>query len=442
MNIKQLIKIKDLQTQVLFKNSSWVLGSNILRAVLVFLRGVIIARGLGVELFGTFNIIAAFAGLVHQFFGFPVSSTTIKYGADYLANNRLRELTALIKGSFFVSLLLAFTSTLVITGLTLFVYEVFFDDPDLETFVVLFAIITSSAFLDNLSKASLRLLYKFKEESIVVVVGAIIDLIIIGLVVFYNTSNFAAFFFAMIAAKVLSSILLNGVAFVYIWRIIKPYWKVPVQILKKESSKLISYTLNNSGSRALKTFMNNGDVLLLGALLGPAPVGFYNIAKKLAQSILIIIDPLTQTLFPQLSRLIGEKKYSEIGVMIKKVTRITLIPSLLVVCSLIFFREQIILFTYGQEYIEAAKPFIYLSINAVLGAILFWNLPLILSMGLVKFRLQVNGIVLIIGAIVAYLLTPTLGAVGISIGLLLANGLAILVFSGVTYSKLQKAQKE
>lgn len=47
----------DDQSKKLFKNSFWVLVSNINGSLLAFVRSIIMARGLGVEIFGLYNII-------------------------------------------------------------------------------------------------------------------------------------------------------------------------------------------------------------------------------------------------------------------------------------------------------------------------------------------------------------------------------------------------
>jgi O-antigen/teichoic acid export membrane protein len=167
-------------------------------------------------------------------------------------------------------------------------------------------------------------------------------------------------------------------------------------------------------------------------------VAFYNIAKKLAQSILIVIDPITHTLFPQVSVLISERKYSEIRIMINKITRLILFPAMLIILLLYLFREQIILFTYGAEYLDASKPFLFLAINAVLSAVLFWHLPLILSLSMVRFRFIVNCAALAIGGGLAYFFIPTLGATGVAAGLLIANGSAIITFSAAAYLRIYK----
>ncbi|MGB0390741.1 MAG: oligosaccharide flippase family protein [Salibacteraceae bacterium] len=432
----KLLRIKDFETKVLFKNSSWVLSGNIVRAILGFLRGVIIARGLGAELYGTFTIIAAFSGSVQQFFNFTFSSTIIKFGANYITQKDNIKLAALIKGSVYFAGIVAILSTTTIAILTVFVYDVFLEKPGLQLFILLYAIVSSTMFIDSISNTLLRLFYKFKENSIISITSTALDVLIIGVVIFFKSNDFTYFFFALVTSRLIGSLILNGVTFSLIKNKIWSSIKTPLTVLNVDKKELFNFTIANSGSRAIKTFINNGDVLLLGALLGPVPVAFYNIAKKLAYVILIFIDPLTTTIFPQLSILISDKKFADVKVLIRKITGILIGPSLLFVFVIYFLREQAILWTYGAEYLEATKPFMLLTINAVIGAVLFWNIPLILSLGLAKFRFVINLFALIIGAAVAYYYIPIYGVNGAALGLLCANGIVTLIFSFVAYSKL------
>jgi len=400
MNLDKVKSFFDLETKALFKNTSWVLGGNLTRSALVFLKGIIIARGLGVELYGTFAIIAAFAASIQQFLNFTLGSTIIKFGAAYLSKKQLNKLTALIKSGYYFSLFLAVLSISIIAFLTIFVYDVFLEKPGLQWFVLMYAIISSSMFIDGISNTLLQLNCKFKQAAIINIVVTTIDLIIIAVVVLSNPNNFTYFFFA------------------------------------EDSKVLINYTVANSGSRAIKSLINNGDVLLLGAMLGPVPVAFYNIAKKLAYMILIFIDPFTNTIFPQLSLLIADKKFVEIKKMIFRITKLILLPSIAFVVVVYFLRDFIIELTYGKEYLDAGKPFLFLTINAVVGAVLFWNLPLLLSLGMAKLRFYVNLVSLILGGVVAYLLIPIYNTNGAAIGLLVANSFVIGVFSYVSISKI------
>ncbi len=441
MNLNKLTSFLDSQTKVLFKNSSWVLGGNLTRSGLVFLKGIIIARGLGVELYGTFAIIAAFAASIQQFLNFTLSSTIIKFGAAYLSNKQNESLVALVKSGYYFSSLLALLSTSIIAFLTIFVYDVFLEKPGLQWFILMYAIISSSMFIDNISTTLLQLYYKFKHAAVINIAVTSLDLAIIAATVLSNPNNFTYFFIALIFSRLLGSLILNLATFSIVKSSFLPYIKTPIRILKGDFKVLFNYTIANSGSRAIKSLINNGDVLLLGAMLGPVPVAFYNIAKKLAYMILIFIDPITSTIFPQLSILIADKKFDEILKMVIKITKLLLIPSIAFVAIVYFLRDYIIQLTYGEEYLEAGKPFLFLTINAVVGAILFWNLPLLLSLGMAKFRFFINVGSLVIGGLVAYLLIPTYNTNGAAIGLLVANGFVVGIFSYVSIMKIKNFKR-
>ncbi|MBK9637302.1 MAG: oligosaccharide flippase family protein [Bacteroidetes bacterium] len=167
--------------------------------------------------------------------------------------------------------------------------------------------------------------------------------------------------------------------------------------------------------------MNQGDVLLLGNMGSTTAVGIYATAKKLAYSVLTLTDPLASSIFPQLSHLIASKDHHKIKVMVKKITGIMLLPSLVVFITCFFLKATIIDFLFGKAFIEAAEPFMILLICALQGSIFFWALPLIQSMGLIKKRFLVYLSAIIIGGITSILLIPSLNESGAAIGLLAAN---------------------
>jgi len=436
MILKKIRQYLDGETKLLIKNSSWVLGGNMIRAIVMFAKGIIISRGLGVELYGIFNLIAAFALLIHQFFQFTLSTVLIKFGADFLGEHSIEKFKSLVKAILGLSLLLCLLSNLIIYASSEFFYQVFFDRPNLQLYIIVFGLAASTAFIDGLSLGLLRLFYKFKQNSVIVIINVLLELIIISIVLYVYPNNFKYFLLAVVGSKLISSIVLNGSTLILIGDKLKGFWKASLSHLSQEKRQIRSYIVTNSGSRILKNLLNNGDVLLLGALTGPAPVAFYNIAKKLAQSILIVVDPITSSMFPQLSHLITQRKFNEVKVMLQKVTKMLLLPSLIFMAVLYWLREDIIQLAYGSEFVPAAEPFVYLAANAILAAILFWNLPMLLSMGLVNFRFKGQLAALIVGIAITYLTVPSMGASGVALGLLIANGGSQLVFSLATYIKL------
>jgi O-antigen/teichoic acid export membrane protein len=124
--------------------------------------------------------------------------------------------------------------------------------------------------------------------------------------------------------------------------------------------------------------------------------------------------------------------------MIKKITGIMLTPSLFVFIICFFLKATIIDFLFGKEFISAAEPFIILLICALQGAVFFWTLPLIQSMGLIKKRFLVYLSAIIIGGITSILLIPSWNESGAAIGLLVANLFITFRFLQAGYYELNR----
>jgi PST family polysaccharide transporter len=182
--------------------------------------------------------------------------------------------------------------------------------------------------------------------------------------------------------------------------------------------------------------MDQGDVLLLAYLSNPVQVAFYSVAKKVSYSILLLTDPITNSIYPQLSLLVSAKKYNDIKTMLKKITKVILYPSVGFLILMYFFNEELIQLIYGSEYYGAGLAFFILLVSSVLSAVFFWALSLVLSLGLFRFRLFSSILSLVAGFTLAYYLTPKYGAVGVAAGLLLAKLITLLLSIIVTTREL------
>ena len=183
----------------------------------------------------------------------------------------------------------------------------------------------------------------------------------------------------------------------------------------------------------MKTFLNQGDVLLLNLWGSHAAVGLYSVSKKLAYAILTVTDPLVTSIYPQLAHLVSQKKFKELKLMLGKITKLALIPVAFFTIIVFIFKDHIITFIYGEEFRAAASTFFIHFIGAVQGSVFFWCLPLIQGLGLTSLRLRSYVIAIIIDIILAWQLTPMYGANGVAIGLLAAN--LVTTFYFVYYSQ-------
>jgi O-antigen/teichoic acid export membrane protein len=183
--------------------------------------------------------------------------------------------------------------------------------------------------------------------------------------------------------------------------------------------------------------MNQGDVLLLNMFSSTAAVGVYTVSKKLAYSILTITDPLTTSSYPQLAHLSAQRKYNDLLVMLKKITKALIIPIIIFLFLAYIFRNDVTTKIYGSEYIHAGNPFFIHLLGAAQGALFFWSLPLIQSMGLTRIRIYGYIIALISQAIITFLLAPKIGASGAAIGLLVGNLITTLIFLYFSFQRIK-----
>lgn len=428
----------DSQSKQLFKNSTWILIANAFGFINAFILSVVLARKLGVELFGAYTLIINFVSATVEIFNLNVGTAIIKFGAGYKSENRVDKLIALVKGCAWASLIAFALAIVVMIILLNFFYDSFFTSPGMQMYSYMYAAaLATFLFAATLSNSLLRLFFKFKINSIVNMIMDVLELVLVIVALYVFPNNFKIFFLAVILTK-----LLNGVIWLIaaLWEIkddIRHHIAAPASLLLEQRREIRGFVLLNSISGTLKTFINRGDILLLGALGGNAMVAYYSIAKKLAYSVLSVTDPLANAIFPQLSKLVADKNHSETIKMLFTITKLILYPSLVAIAIIFVLKKWIINLIFGPEYLPAASPFFFLMIIALMNSVFFWGLSMIQSLGLIKLRFIAYVIAIGVGGGTAYFLIPIFGATGAAIGALIANLIINGSFVAKSYLHLQ-----
>ncbi|HRU60077.1 MAG TPA: oligosaccharide flippase family protein [Bacteroidia bacterium] len=432
----------DPESRRLFRNSAWVFFSNMFSTGLAFVRSVVIARGLGAGIFGTFTMVTAFVGLIQEFLNLNIGTALIRQGAIFHAEQRNDKLVALVKVSLWLSAAMAALSVVVVAGLAFFSYSTFFELPDLHWFIVAYAVAASVTYLNSISRGLLRLYYKFRATSVIQMIMDVVETISITIAVLVYPKDLRIFFFAVIVARFLNGFIINALAFWELRRELGPNWNLSVRLTRQELAEFRKFVLGNSIGNSLKTMINQGDVLLLGALSSAVQVGFYSVSKKLAYSVLILTDPLVSSIYPQLSKLLAERKFAETRRMLFRITSITVLPAILFLTAMAFLNRWVIVTLYGAEYAPAAASFFYFLIASVVGVMTFWSIPLIQSLGLVGLRIKVYVVTILGGSLLAWWLIGQWQATGMAIALLSTNLFSLAYFLWAADRKIRSQESE
>ncbi|MBL7928061.1 MAG: oligosaccharide flippase family protein [Bacteroidia bacterium] len=418
-----LLKRFDRQSKILFKNTSWILGSTAFRSVMSFLKSIVVARGLGVEFYGIYIFISNFVLTVQDFFDMNIDAGIIRFGAVYRSNNRMDKLISLIKISVLSIIVSSLISILLIVILVNFFYDKYVPQHGLEMYIILFAIADLSSFFDPLGKSLLRLYYKFKINSIIQSLSSLLELIVVSITIIIFKADLKAFFISLIIARLLTAAAYIGGMWWELKDEFRPHLNAKINLIKDQYREIFIFMTGNAMTRTLITLINRGDALLLGTLAGPASLAFYNLSKRLANMFMVVADPFAQGIYPQISYLLAEKKFKELKLMLIKLTRSTALPLALSIPVVFFIHEWFISLFYGAEYIGAARPFMYLYVASILATVFFWNQSFMLGTGNIKARFTFIFISALIGFFISYLLIPDYKDVGMAIGNLILRTL-------------------
>lgn len=417
----------DVESRALLRNSSWFFVTNANAAVCDFLRSVVLARGLGAEGFGVFILVTTLVRTILEFFNLNVGTALVKFGAEYTADGQPRRLASLLKACYGLAAITAVASVAFVLAASFFVYDTFVGQPGYRGSMQLYALAASLSFFDYVSVSLLNLHFKFRLNSAIKIGLDLLELAILVLALWWRPGDLPFLFAAAAVSLGIKALVYNGGALWEMRELVRPNLDVPLAELSGDRRRIGAFLINNSLSRTVHTMIFSGDVLLLGALTGPAQAGYYTIAKKLAFAVLRLTDPMSNSIFPQLARLVAQRNFAGVRVMLGRVTALLggLVAGIFLLALL--FGEWLLTFAYGEDYRPAAPALRVLVAAAGLGAALFWSTSLIVSLGRVDARLRAYLLALAVSGSLAWVLVPAWGATGLAAAMLAA----IVIMQGV-----------
>lgn len=103
------------------------------------------------------------------------------------------------------------------------------------------------------------------------------------------------------------------------------------------------------------------NTFLLGLLTNNTLVGYYSIAEKIILAVNGLINPISQALYPFISRRVNDNKKSSI-IFIRKISRIMAVVGLVLSIGLFIFAKPLIILVFGSTYASSVPILQILSI--------------------------------------------------------------------------------
>jgi O-antigen/teichoic acid export membrane protein len=187
------------------------------------------------------------------------------------------------------------------------------------------------------------------------------------------------------------------------------WWRTPLRALASHR-EAVQFALSSNISATIIKIFRESELLWVGFFLDKEAAGYYKAAFMIVSLLAVAADPLIATTYPEINRLIVQKAWPRLRDFLRKVTALAFLYNLAQALVFVFFGRWI-LWIYGRQYTEAYPALMVLLVGLAFNYTLFWNRPLLLSLGLPEYPIWVTLIVGLVKVGLAFLVVPRFGYV-------------------------------
>jgi len=400
---------KDDVFRRLFVNAGKLLSANAIAAVLGLVATVLTARALGPQQYGVFAVVLVYQLTVSRLVTFNAWQAIIKFGSEALHADDLPALRKLIKFGFTLDVTSAVVGTVLAVALSGPVISLLGWDRSIRSLLVLYSVLILFS-PSGTPIGVLRLFDRFDLLSYIVVFSSIIRLAgvcwcfiskegVWGFVLIYLIAGITGQFCQLIV----SLWVLRGHG-------VGAFLGVPLCGVARRFPDLREYIWTAYADTSVRMFSREADELVIAGFTTPAALGVFKIAKQFARVLPRLVDPLYQSIFPELSRLWHNGEKERLVRFIKRTTFLVGVLGIAIWGFFVLCGGSLIRVTVGPEYASAYWVTVVYLFALVIALVSFSFTPLALSVGKPRTPLKSD---LIATTLYFIVLVPLLGSIGI-----------------------------
>ena len=417
------------------RNSGYLFSGNAVSALLNVAQGILVARLLGDAGLGLLTIIMDFASNTNRLLSFRMSEVVVKYMSEALAEENQDRAAAIVKG---MGLTEAFTSVLaylILLGLAPWGAQLFADNASIAYLIWFYGLFLLANLVYETSIGVLQTTDKFKRVAQVNFFQSLVITALILVAVFLNW-GLLGILAAYLVGKSVSGVTVLGLALREMNQKFGGGWmRVPLNRISNWKS-ILRFAFNTNLNGTVNLFARDNIRLYLAIFLSDAQVGYFSLAARLVNLMMLPIEPFIWPTYAEITRTIAQRQWQATRKLLKQVSTIGGAWTLLAAGGLIALGWWLIPFLYGSDLAPAYPCLVILLIGYGVANVLNWNRPLLLALGHPNYPLVVAAITGAIEIILLFLFVPgggyLIGAaifsayLAVSIAINVARGLSIL----------------
>jgi O-antigen/teichoic acid export membrane protein len=377
------------------RNSTYLIAANAISAVL----GIVAANLLGPLGFGTLGIITGFVADVNRLLSFRMSDVVVRYVGEALERDEKDKAAALLKTAALVEGL----TSLVAFGLLALLAPVgarfFAKDPSLYSLFTFYGLSILANLFYETSTGFLQVTGHFRSQALVnlgqsVLVAALIIWISLG------SGGLVEVLLAYLLGKLILGAGPVFVALFWLPRVLGPaWWRAPLSLLPPWR-ELARFALSTNFSATINLIARDSEVPWVGLFFGPQVAGYYKIALQLISLMVLPVNPLISTTYPEIARAWAARRLADLRYLLRRVSLVAAAWTGAVAVGLLLFGRQLLfmpwdlwgrtVYVYDSQYLPAFPILLILLAGYGAANIFFWNRPLLLAQGAADLALRIS----------------------------------------------------
>ena len=169
---------------------------------------------------------------------------------------------------------------------------------------------------------------------------------------------------------------------------------------------ILRFAFSTNLNGTVNLFARDNVRLYIAALLSTAAVGYFSLASKLINLIMVPLDPLIAPTYAEITRTITQRQWGATRKLLKQVSAISAAWTLLAGGGLAAVGWWLIPFVYGSDMAPAYPAFLLLLIGYGAANIANWNRPLLLALGKPAYPLLIAAVTGAVEVALIFLLVP------------------------------------
>lgn len=400
---------QDSLLQKVIRSSAQLFSSNSISLGLSVVQSILAGRLLGPAGFGLLGIVIGYASTINGLFSFRMSELVVRYAGEYLERGEKGKTAAVIKAAALAEGLVSALAYLFLALTAALAARFIAKTPESVWLFMVYGLAILANFATETSTGVLQISERISLQGVLNLAQSAATLLVIALA-FFGNGGLEVVLAAYLLGKIILGLGMFSVASRQLTRLLgRGWWQVPLSGLPPRR-ELARFALSSNLSATAILVFRESEVLWVGFFLSSAAAGYYKAAYALINLISVPANPLILTVYPEINRLVVQRAWPRLRDFLRKITTLSALYNLALAAGIVLFGKWL-LGIYGEQYVVAYPALLALLVGVVFNYMLFWNRPLLLSLGLPDFPLKATLAAGLVKVGLAFPLVPRLGYV-------------------------------